>query len=264
MFADSHVHLADIAFADDIDGVVERARAAGARALVCIGESPAAALRAQAIASRYPGFVYHTCGVHPHDAASWQEERDAQAIHEAIDCGAVAVGECGLDYHYDNAPRAQQRSVLMSQLRLAAERRVPLVLHTRDAEEDTRAFLREAGLRKVCGVLHCFTGTIELATAALDIGWYVSFSGIITFRSWTDQRLLRHIPNDRLLVESDAPYLAPIPYRGKRNESAHVAFTLACLATARETSVDVLSSETLANTRRIFALSEASVSPTTR
>lgn len=263
MFADSHVHLADVVFADDIDGVVERARAAGARALVCIGESPAAALRAQAIAARYPGFVFHTCGVHPHDAALWQEERDAQAIHAAIDCGAVAVGECGLDYHYDNAPRAQQRSVLASQLRLAAERRVPLVLHTRDAEDDTREFLREAGALGVCGVLHCFTGTIELATAALDVGWYVSFSGIITFRSWTDLPLLRHIPNDRVLLESDAPYLAPVPFRGKRNESAHVALTLACLATVRETTIEALGAETLANTRRCFALPEAPHFPTT-
>ncbi len=263
MFADSHVHLADIAFADDVDNVVDRARAAGARALVCIGESPTAALRAQIIASRYPGFVFHTCGVHPHDAASWHDARDAAAIHHAVDSGAVAVGECGLDYHYENAPRAQQRSVLASQLHLAAERRVPIVLHTRDAEDDTRQFLRDAGALAVRGVLHCFTGSIELASAALDVGWYVSFSGIITFRTWLNIPLLRHIPDDRLLVESDAPYLAPIPFRGKRNEPVHVTITLARLATARETSADALGATTLANTRRLFALLDAPTSPNT-
>ncbi len=263
MFADSHVHLADIAFADDVDSVVERARAAGARVLVCIGESPAAALRAQVIASRYPGFVFHTCGVHPHDAASWQTARDSEAIHHAIDSGAVAIGECGLDYHYENAPRALQRSVLACQLHLADERQVPIILHTRNAEDDTRQFLRDAGVLGVRGVLHCFTGSIELARAALDVGWYVSFSGIITFRTWSDIPLLRHIPDDRLLVESDAPYLAPIPFRGKRNESAHVTATLTRLATARETSVAALGATTLANTRRFFDLPDAPTFPNT-
>lgn len=254
VFADSHVHLADAAFTDDVDAVIDRARAAGARALVCIGESPTAALRAQAIARRYPGVVFHSCGVHPHDAANWDAARDGDAIRAAAARGAVAVGECGLDYHYETAPREQQRAVLSAQLALANELSLPMVLHTRDAEDDTAAFLLDAKRLGVRGVLHCFTGSVSLAQAGLDAGWYVSFSGIITFRSWTDEALLRLVPADRLLVESDAPYLAPVPHRGKRNESSFVSLTLAHLAQVRGTSADVLGFTALANTRRLFAL----------
>jgi TatD DNase family protein len=253
-FADSHVHLADPAFADDAEAVVRRAREAGALWLVCIGESPAAALRAQALASRHPGFVAHTCGVHPHDAASWDEERDATAVREAVAGGAVAVGECGLDYHYDHAPRVLQRRSLDAQTALAAELGKPIVLHTREAEDDTRDYLREAEATGVVGVLHCFTGSMALAEAALAAGWYVSFSGIITFRSWTDEALLRMVPADRLLVESDAPYLAPVPFRGKRNESSWVPRTIARLAAVRGESPAAIAASTLQNTMRCFSL----------
>ena len=253
-FADSHVHLADVAFADDVDDVIARARANGARALVCIGESSAAATRAQAIAARYPGRVYHTCGVQPHDAATWDESRDVAAIREAVAMNAVAIGECGLDYHYDRAPRRIQRDVLAAQLDLAAQMRRPVVLHTRDAEEDTRAFLQDAAAAGVNGVLHCFTGSRDLAAAGLEAGWYVSFSGIVTFKSWTDLDLLRDIPEDRLLVESDAPYLAPVPNRSKRNEPAFVSHTVARIAAVRGTTPDRLGDSTLANTARLFAL----------
>ena len=254
VFADSHVHLADAAFTDDVDAVIARARAAGARALVCIGESPTAAERARAVAARHPGVVFHTCGVHPHDAATWDAIRDIDAIRREVALGAVAIGECGLDYHYDTAPRERQRRVVDAQVALAAELHLPIVLHTREAEEDTRALLRGAQSAGVRGVLHCFTGTAALAEAALEAGWYVSFSGIITFRRFTDDALLRLVPDDRLLVESDAPYLAPVPHRGKRNESTFVTFTLARLAAARDTTVDELGVRTLDNTRQFFAL----------
>ncbi len=262
-FADSHVHLADAAFGEESDAAVERARAAGARALVCIGESPAAALRAQSIASRHPDLVFHTCGVHPHDAASWDGARDDSAIREAVSRGAVAIGECGLDYHYDTAPRAQQRFVVDAQIALAAELDRPIVLHTRDAEGDTRALLESASRARVRGVLHCFTGSMELALAGLEAGWHVSFSGIVTFRSWTDDDLLRAIPNERLLVESDAPYLAPVPYRGKRNESAWVPLTIARLAAARGATPELVAECTLANTVRFFSLPVSAGSPRT-
>ncbi len=258
-FIDSHVHLADPAFAEDADAVVERARAAGARALVCIGESPAAALRAQALAARYPGFVFHTCGVHPHDAASWDAARDSGAIRDAVGQGAVAIGECGLDYHYDTAPRVQQRRVVDAQIALAAELSRPIVLHTREAEADTHDLLQQAASAGVRGVLHCFTGTSALAEAGLAAGWWVSFSGIVTFRGWTDDALLRMVPDDRLLVESDAPYLAPVPFRGKRNESAYVSHTLARLAAVRGTTVASLGATTARNTAQCFGLSLDSV-----
>lgn len=255
VFIDSHVHLADTAFSGDVNAVIQRARAAGARALVCIGESPAAAIRAQALATRFPGVVFHTCGVHPHDAALWDTGRDSTAIRQAVAAGAVAVGECGLDYHYDTAPRDQQRRVLAHQVALAAELHRPLVLHTRDAEDDTMAMLRDAETAGVIGVLHCFTGTRQLAEHALAVGWYVSFSGIITFKKWDDIALLRAVPEDRLLVESDAPYLAPVPYRGKRNESAYVTRTLQRLAEVREVSEHQIGAATVANTIRFYQLS---------
>lgn len=253
-FADSHVHLADPAFADDAEAVIVRAREAGAEALVCIGESPDAAARARALVARFPGLVYHTCGVHPHDANSWEDVRDAAAIRAEVAAGAVAVGECGLDYHYDHAPRDRQRAALYAQLALAAELDRPIVLHTRLAEDDTLVFLADAARQGVSGVLHCFTGSAKLAAAGLDAGWYVSFSGIITFKSWTDEVVLRTVPDDRVLIESDAPYLAPVPNRGKRNESAWVPLTAQRLAAARGVSADDLMQATLHNTRRLFRL----------
>jgi TatD DNase family protein len=253
-FADSHVHLADAAFAEDADAVIERARAAGARALVCIGESLEAAARARVIAARHPGLVFHTAGVHPHDAGSWDSARDADAVRAAVRAGAVAIGECGLDYHYDHSPRDVQRRTLDAQLQLAAECARPLVVHTREAEADTIDFLREASAAGIGGVLHCFTGSSALAEAGLEAGWCISFSGIITFRSWSDDEILRRVPDDRLLVESDAPYLAPVPNRGKRNESAWVPLTIARLARARGVSALQLAAMTLRNTQRFFAL----------
>jgi TatD DNase family protein len=260
-YADSHVHLADPAFAEDAEAVILRARAAGARALVCIGESPAAALRAQRLARTYPSLVFHTCGVHPHDAASWDAARDGNAVRAAVAEGAVAVGECGLDYHYDHAPRAQQRQALMDQMELARELSRPIVLHTREAEADTADILRDAAAAGVRGVLHCFTGTVELAETGLAAGWYVSFSGIITFRSWTDERLLQLVPLDRLLVESDAPYLAPVPNRGKRNESAWVPRTIETLARVRGLTPEVVADATLRNTCRLFDLPDGVLPP---
>jgi TatD DNase family protein len=261
-FADSHVHLASPAFADDAEAVVLRARDAGAELLVCIGESPDAAVRARALAARYPELIAHTCGVHPHDAADWDDARDADAIREAVALGAVAVGECGLDYHYDHAPRDVQRRTFAAQIALASELARPIVLHTREAEDDTRDMLRDAARAGVIGVLHCYTGTVALAEAALADGWYVSFSGIITFRNWTDEALLRLVPSERLLVESDAPYLAPAPFRGKRNESSWVPRTIEKLATVRQLDSSQVAGETLANTRRFFGR-PSSAAPTT-
>lgn len=253
-FIDSHTHLADPAFDADREAVVARAREAGAEAVVCIGESIAAASRARAIAATYPAFAYWTAGIHPHDAAGFDEERDTSAIREHADTGAVAIGECGLDYHYDNSPREPQLNAFRAQLRLARALDLPVVVHTRDADDDTRALITEAAAGGVRGVLHCFTGSAELARAALGVGWYLSFSGIITFRKWAGDDLLRLVPGDRLLVESDAPYLAPVPRRGKRNEPAWVPHTVARLALARGAEADDIAATTAENARRLFGL----------
>jgi TatD DNase family protein len=235
--------------------VLQRLVTAGGGGVICIGESLAAATRARAVAAAHPGTVWWTAGVHPHDAAGYDPARDAAAIRAAIADGAVAVGECGLDYHYDHAPRALQRRAFAEQLAIAGETRRAVVVHTRDAEEDTGAMVREAGAAGIRGVLHCYTGTVALAETALTAGWYVSFSGIITFKKWTDDALLRAVPDDRLLVESDAPYLAPVPHRGKRNEPAWCAYTIERLALARATTATSLGAQTAANTRRLFGLS---------
>lgn len=254
-FADSHVHLASEQFQSDVHEVIARARESGARAIVCIGESPSAARRASDIAAQYPGLIWFTAGLHPHDATSWDEEH-ADAIRALVGEGAVAIGECGLDYHYDHSPREVQRRVFAAQLELARELERPVVVHTREAEDDTAAMLREAAASGVHGVLHCFTGSHTLADLALESGWLLSFSGVVTFKKYTDSALLQRVPDDRLLVESDAPYLAPVPHRGQRNEPSWVPLTVSRVADARGVTPDALGALALANTRRVFSLAE--------
>ena len=258
-FIDSHAHLADPAFDADRDAVLARAIEAGARGVVCIGESIDAAARAAALARRHAGFVWFTAGLHPHDAAATDTPEAIERLRRQLDTGAVAVGECGLDYHYDNSPRDAQRRVFAAQLALAAERRLPVVVHTRDAEDDTRSLLIESAAAGVRGVLHCYTGSHALAESAIEHGWYISFSGIITFRRWTDDDLLRLVPDDRLLAESDSPYLAPVPHRGRRNEPAWVEATVARLAGARGMAVDDVGLLVTDNARRCFGLASPAV-----
>jgi TatD DNase family protein len=256
-FLDSHAHLADPAFDADRDAVIENARAAGAAGIVCIGESIAAGERAAALAGRHRGFVWFTAGVHPHDAAEFDDARDGAAIRDLATRGSVAIGECGLDYHYDHSPRLMQRRAFAAQLAIARELDRPVVVHTRDAEDDTRAMVVEAGAAGVRGVLHCFTGTASLAEAALSAGWYVSFSGIVTFKKWgaDGDDVIRLVPAGRLLVESDSPYLAPVPNRGRRNEPAWVSLTVARVAAVRGVDPSNLGAETSRNAARLFGLS---------
>ena len=253
-FLDSHAHLADPAFDADREDVIARARASGAAAVIVIGESLEAAGRARTTAEAHPDFLFHTVGVHPHDAAGFDRARDLTGIREHVAAGAVAIGECGLDYHYDHSPRDRQRRAFAEQLALAQELARPVVVHTREAEDDTRAMVREAGGAGIRGVLHCFTGTVALAEEALAAGWYVSFSGIITFKKWDDLALLRLIPDDRLLAESDAPYLAPVPDRGKRNEPAWVQRTVAHLAQVRGADAEATGRLTITNAAKLFSL----------
>lgn len=253
-FIDSHAHLADPAFDVDRDAVIARARLTGARAIVCIGESVAAAERAAGIAAANPGVVFFSAGVHPHDAADYDDAGDSAAVRELADRGAVAIGECGLDYHYDHSPREAQRRAFAAQLGLARELDLPVVVHTRLAEDDTAAMIAEAGVAGVRGVLHCYTGSHALAEAALAVGWYVSFSGIVTFKKWEDDALIRLVPADRILAESDSPYLAPVPHRGKRNEPAWVSFTVARIAAARGAEPEEIGALVAANAAKLFRL----------
>jgi TatD DNase family protein len=254
MLIDSHAHLAADRFDPDRGDVLARAWAAGLTAIVVIGETPEAAVRAQALAATDPTRLFFTAGMQPHDIAEWDGSRDLPALEHFVEHGAVAIGECGLDYHYDSNPRERQRAVFADQLELAARLGAPVVVHTRDAEADTAAMMHDAAAAGVHGVLHCFTGTAWLAEEAMRADWYVSLSGIATFRNWQHDDVVRLIREDRLLVETDAPYLAPIPMRGKRNEPAFVAHTVAHLAGVRGAEAATLGMATARNAQRLFRL----------
>jgi TatD DNase family protein len=255
---DSHCHLADKAFAADLDAVIERAREAGvARALVILeGGNRGEAEQARQVEARWPE-VRVSIGVHPHMAHEFADrpERAAEVVREQIAAtpSARAVGEIGLDYHYDLSPRDVQHAVFRSQVRLARELGLPVVIHTREADEDTVAILKEEGQGEVRGVLHCFTGGPTLAAAGLAIGFYISLAGIITFPKAQELRdTVREVPIGRLLTETDSPYLAPVPHRGKRNEPAHVARVVDTLSGLHGIASSELAAATTANFEALF------------
>jgi len=252
---DSHCHLADEAFEADLDAVIARAREAGVLDAVCIlaAGDEAEAARAQTVRERWTAVRFAT-GVHPHAAAPFAgRAADAAAMtrEHAAAFSACAVGEIGLDYHYDFAPREVQREVFAAQLDLARELDLPVIIHTREATDDTFAYL--TATRGVRGVFHCFTGDVAMARRALEIDFYVSFAGIVTFPKAAELRdAARIVPADRLLIETDSPYLAPVPHRGKRNEPSFVAQVLATLATVRGEDPRALEAQVAANFRRFF------------
>ncbi|MGD0484317.1 MAG: TatD family hydrolase [Gemmatimonadales bacterium] len=248
---DSHCHLADRAFDADREVVLCRARAAGVGAVVVVADGVDTAERCLALAAR-PG-LFATAGVHPHRAAAF----DAVAA-ERVDAllrepRVVAVGETGLDYHYDLSPRERQREAFAWHLARAAATGKPVVVHSREADEDTARLLADAppGLT---GVLHCFSAGPAVLDAALARGLAVSWSGMVTFRNWDARWALERVSDEALLVETDAPYLAPAPHRGHRNEPAHVALTAARLAELRGTTPERVAALTGANARRLFQL----------
>ena len=234
---DSHCHLAGEEFAADLDAVVERAKAADVSGALCIlaAGDDAESTAASRLRKLWPA-VRFSVGVHPHAAAKAGTPDEAVAVvkRAAETEQAVAIGEIGLDYHYDFSPREVQRRVFEAQVELAVELDRPVIIHTREATDDTFDVLKAAGAGKVRGVFHCFTGDVPMARRALDIGFYVSLSGIVTFpRAEELRRVAAMVPADRLLIETDAPYLAPVPHRGKRNEPAFVPRVAEVIATVR-------------------------------
>lgn len=255
---DSHCHLADEVFAADLAAVIARARDAGVeRALVILSAGdPKESAQAERVEALWPD-VRFAIGVHPHQAHQFAD-RPAQAAAAvraqlASTAGARAIGEIGLDFHYDLSPRDVQLEVFRAQIRLARELRQPVVIHTREADQETIAVLREEGGGEIAGVLHCFTGGPSLARAGLDLGFYLSLAGIITFPKAAELRdTVRAVPVDRLLTETDSPFLAPVPHRGTRNEPAHVARVAEALGALHGLSADDLGRRAAANFHTLF------------
>jgi TatD DNase family protein len=264
MFVDSHAHIDGEEFDADRDEVIARARAAGVGAILNVGTGDprsGSLERAVRVAERYEG-VYAAAGVHPHDARLYDEEAEARL--RALVCGGgrvVAWGEIGLDYYYDNSPRDVQRAVFARQLRAARACGVPVIIHSREADDETVEILRdEWGGSGLGGVMHCFGGSVRMAESVLALGFYVSFAGNVTFKKAEPLReAARSVPLERLLVETDCPYLAPVPLRGRRNEPAYVVETARFLADLRGVTPEELGRVTSENFRRLFGIRPAGV-----
>jgi TatD DNase family protein len=252
VIVDSHCHLADDKFAGDLHAVVARAKDAGVSRALCIlsADEPEEVARAAQVREVWPAVLF-SAAIHPHRAGAYagRAEDAAQITREAADASdAVAIGEIGLDYHYDFAPRGVQGDVFAAQIDVALDRDAPVVIHTREASDDTFAVLKTAGQGRVRGVMHCFSGTAAEAREALDLGLLVSLSGILTFPKAEALRdVARMVPVDRLLVETDAPFLAPVPHRGRRNEPAFVARTLEVLASLHQLTPAALAEQIATN-----------------
>ena len=255
---DSHAHLLPEYFRDDeIEGVLERAREAGVSAVVNVGTRLDDSAQAIALAAARPE-VWATAGVHPHEAAALTADALVRLRELLRQPRVVAVGECGLDYHYDHAPRDVQREALRLQVRLARECGLPLVLHNRDSDDDLVTILTEEGAEEVGGVVHAFSTSVDTAKRCLDLGFHLGFGGMITFAKADNVRAaLAATPLERLLLETDAPYLTPVPHRGSRNEPARVAIVAARAALERGVDLEGIAEATAANTRRLFRLPAA-------
>jgi TatD DNase family protein len=254
---DTHAHLHFPQYADDLDRVLERARAAGVTTAITIGTDGSTNQAAVALAQRLSG-VYATVGIHPHDAAAatladWAElERLAGAAR------VVALGEMGLDFFKEFSPRDAQAAAFRRQLDLARRLRKPVVIHCRDAHAETLAILADAGVREVGGVMHCFSGDVDVARRCLDLGLHISFAGPVTYRNARAlHEAARFVPGDRLVLETDCPFLPPHPYRGQRNEPAWIALTLGRVAELRGEEPARLAASTTACARRLFAITDS-------
>ncbi|AWK88002.1 TatD family hydrolase [Azospirillum thermophilum] len=254
MLVDSHCHLDFPDFAEELDAVVDRARQAGIGRMVTICTHLSRFERVAAVAERFDD-VYCSLGVHPHQAA---EEDALLTVERLVELSAhpkvVGLGETGLDYFYDKSPRDVQQDCFRRHIRAALETGLPLIIHTRDADDDTMRIVREeAAGRPVTGLLHCFSSGRQLAEEALDFGFHLSLSGIVTFKKSDDLRaIVKDVPLDRILVETDAPYLAPVPHRGRRNEPAFTALTAACVAEVKGVDPTELARRTTDNFFRLF------------
>lgn len=261
MLVDSHAHLDVPQFDADRDEVIARARQAGVGLMleICGSDVAKGSLDTGLRLADEHSFIFAAVGLHPHEASLWNDALESRLCAMCEHDKVIGWGEIGLDYYYDHSPRERQQEVFRRQLELALERRLPVIVHTRDAEDDTAAILRQSWAEKggsgIGGIIHCFTGTRKLAEAALEMGFHISFSGVVTFRNAGELRdVARAVPDERLLVETDCPYLAPVPHRGKRNEPAYVIETAAFLAEIKGLSPEEMAAITTANFLRLFKM----------
>ena len=253
---DTHAHIQSENFADDVEQVVERAHGAGVEKIIVVGGAGELTTNESglAIAKHHAG-AFATVGMHPHDARHVTEE-DFQKLRALTeDPKVVAVGETGLDFYYDHSPRDVQMEVFSRFIHLAWETKLPLVVHDRDAHEEVEGLIQTHGQGEIRGVIHCFTGDMKAAKAFLDLGFYLSFTGIITFKNAALLRdVVREVPMDRIMVETDSPYLAPVPHRGKRNEPAFVRFVAEAIAQVKGLTLDEVALATNANAHNLFGI----------
>jgi TatD DNase family protein len=256
MLIDTHCHLDSEYFPEGADETLARARSEGVTGFVCIGVgSPAQARSALELAARRAD-VWATVGVHPHDAATFDAAQEAELLSLAQQPRVVAIGEIGLDFHYDHSPRERQEEVFRRFIQLARQLKKPVVIHTRSAPEETLRILTEEKAADVGGLIHCFSENKAFAERALDLGFDLSFSGIVTFKRALDiQEVAAWAPADRILVETDSPYLAPVPLRGKRCEPAHVVHTARFVAGLRGVSFEQIAEQTTQNAARRLGVS---------
>jgi TatD DNase family protein len=258
MYIDSHAHLEVDRFDADREAVIERARQGGVDMMLTVGqvEPDWNGMRASlALAEAHP-FIVTSVGLHPHDARHFDAETGARMLEASRHPKVVAWGECGLDFYYDNSPRDQQRSAFREQLRLAREAKLPVIIHSRDAAEETLEILADEWQGSLAaGVYHCFSYDVAVARAAVDLGMFVSFSGIITFKTAEAiKEAAAELPLDSILIETDSPFLAPVPYRGKRNEPVYVTEVAAEIARLRGVTREEIGRRTAENFRRLFRL----------
>jgi TatD DNase family protein len=252
MLIDTHAHLDLAEFDRDRPAVLERAKSNGVDYIINVGFDQESSRRSIALAARYPQ-IFAAVGVHPHDAAKANPVVWAAIPELAAAPKVMALGEIGLDYYRDLSPRAVQQAAFRRQIGIAKDLNLPIIVHNRDAHADVLRILKEEKAEAVGGVLHCFSGSWEVARECLELGFYISFAGPVTFTNAPKlQAVAQQVPLDRLLVETDCPYLAPVPHRGKRNESSYVRLVAEKIAALRDLTFDELAAATTANARRLF------------
>ena len=253
---DSHAHIQGTEFVQDINAVIHRAQEAGVEKIIVVGGAGDLSSNDAAVelAKNFAG-LFATVGMHPHDAKGVSEDDFNRLKGLAENQKVVAVGETGLDFYYDHSPRKIQMALFCRFIQMARETRLPLVVHDREAHREVAELLRSEGRGEIRGVIHCFTGDFEAAEDFLDLGFYLSFTGIITFKKSESLRdVIRRLPLDRILVETDSPYLAPVPHRGKRNEPAFVRIVAETLARVRCVTMAEVAQATRLNTQRLFGI----------